>query len=240
MNPNRQINKPVRGCTGVAQKLNQTASTSALRHQQQSKDNSSLNNIPAAQDNATIDHEDMDFDMTDTNNEMVGSHLIQPSSTSLDKKAQLQSSMNQDSSTMINSSLLHSATGAVSQVISEFSMQHPTLMLPRDSTHDVERQNLNLQAEYADHIDQYTRQLESQYTTEQCLLNHKITPALRARMVDWMIEVLTNFKCDDQTFFLASSLLDRFLKNSPRVLEIGELHLIGVTSMFVASKYEDI
>lgn len=59
-------------------------------------------------------------------------------------------------------------------------------------------------------------------------------------MVDWMIEVLTNFKCDDQTFFLASSLLDRFLKNSSRGLEISELHLIGVTSMFVASKYEDI
>lgn len=43
-------------------------------------------------------------------------------------------------------------------------------------------------------------------------MRHKITPALRARMVDWMIEVLTNFKCDDQTFFLAVSLLDRYLK----------------------------
>jgi hypothetical protein len=32
-------------------------------------------------------------------------------------------------------------------------------------------------------------------------------------MVDWMIEVLTNFKSDDQTFFLATSLLDRYFKN---------------------------
>ena len=30
---------------------------------------------------------------------------------------------------------------------------------------------------------------------------------------DWMIEVLTNFKCEDQTFFLAINLLDRYLKN---------------------------
>lgn len=30
-------------------------------------------------------------------------------------------------------------------------------------------------------------------------------------MVDWMIEVLTNFKCDDQTFFLGVSLLDRYM-----------------------------
>ena len=59
-------------------------------------------------------------------------------------------------------------------------------------------------------------------------------------MVDWMIEVLTNFKCDDQTFFLAVSLLDRFLKTQTQCQEIGDLHLMGVTSMYIASKYEDI
>jgi cyclin A len=59
-------------------------------------------------------------------------------------------------------------------------------------------------------------------------------------MVDWMIEVLTNFKCEDQTFFLAVSLLDRYLKNKDSVQEIADLHLMGVTAMFIASKYEDI
>jgi hypothetical protein len=78
------------------------------------------------------------------------------------------------------------------------------------------------------------------YLTDNCLQLHNITPALRARMVDWMIEVLTNFRCDDQTFFLAVSLLDRFLKGQTSPQEIGDLHLMGVTSMFIASKYEDI
>lgn len=59
-------------------------------------------------------------------------------------------------------------------------------------------------------------------------------------MIDWMIEVLTNFKCDDQTFFLAVSLQDRFAKGCQRTLEVGDLHILGVTSMFVASKFEDI
>ncbi len=59
-------------------------------------------------------------------------------------------------------------------------------------------------------------------------------------MVDWMIEVLTNFKCDDQTFFLAISLMDRFFKQVKRDLQIQDLHTIGVTCMFIASKYEDI
>ena len=71
-------------------------------------------------------------------------------------------------------------------------------------------------------------------------MRHKITPALRSRMVDWMIEVLTNFKCDDQTFFLAVSILDRFFKVKVETREIADLHIIGVTAMFIASKYEDI
>ncbi len=59
----------------------------------------------------------------------------------------------------------------------------------------------------------YQRELELKNLTNDCLCRHLITPALRARMIDWMIEVLTNFKCDDQTFFLAVSLLDRYFKN---------------------------
>ena len=59
-------------------------------------------------------------------------------------------------------------------------------------------------------------------------------------MVDWMIEVLTNFRCDHQTFFHAVSLLDRYFKNCDRSLTIDDLHLIGVTAMFVGSKLEDV
>jgi hypothetical protein len=94
---------------------------------------------------------------------------------------------------------------------------------------------------YGADIDEYQRLLEVGYSTKNCLVGHKITPVLRSRMIDWMIEVLTNFKCDDQTFFLAVSLIDRYLKgseNAPK--EVQDLHSMGVTCMFVASKYEDI
>jgi len=78
---------------------------------------------------------------------------------------------------------------------------------------EIERQNAQIYADYNVPIQAYKRELEILYNTGSCLEKHNITPALRARMVDWMIEVLTNFKCDDQTFFVAVSLLDRFLKN---------------------------
>ena len=93
--------------------------------------------------------------------------------------------------------------------------------------------------EYAESIDFYMRELEECYNTRDSLKGHKITPALRARMVDWMIEVLTNFKSDDQTFFLAVSLLDRYFKGKQDMREVTDLHIIGVTAMFIASKYED-
>ena len=81
---------------------------------------------------------------------------------------------------------------------------------------------------------------KSENDVTNCLSRHKITPALRARMIDWMIEVLTNFRCDDQTFFLAVSLQDRFFKNCDQAKEVSDLHVVGVTSMFIASKFEDI
>jgi glycine cleavage system protein P-like pyridoxal-binding family len=39
---------------------------------------------------------------------------------------------------------------------------------------------------------------------------------------------------------LAASLMDRYFKNCANVKLISDLHITGVTSMFIASKFEDI
>ena len=117
---------------------------------------------------------------------------------------------------------------------------HPSKYLSRETTNEVQRQNINVRADLAEDIDKYLRMLETDYDSTGCLARHKITPALRARMVDWMIEVLTNFRCDDQTFFLAINLLDRYFKNCVGSKEVSDLHVTGVTTMFIASKFEDI
>ena len=36
------------------------------------------------------------------------------------------------------------------------------------------------------------------------------------------------------------SILDRYFKGKTETREVGDLHIIGVASMFIASKYEDI
>jgi len=76
---------------------------------------------------------------------------------------------------------------------------------------------------------------------EDFLENHKVTERMRSRMIDWMIEVLTNYRCNDHTFFIAINTMDRFFNASKSTsLQPSELHLIGVVAMFMASKYEDI
>lgn len=59
-------------------------------------------------------------------------------------------------------------------------------------------------------------------------------------MVDWMVEVLTSYKCTEQTFFVAVRIMDTYFARSEKQLDIPDLHLCGVTSMFIAAKYEEI
>ena len=85
--------------------------------------------------------------------------------------------------------------------------------------------------------------LEDERINENYLENHKITERMRTRMVDWMIEVLSNYHCDEATYFESINLMDRYFKEcktKKQILLPAELHLIGVTSMFIASKYQDI
>lgn len=147
-----------------------------------------------------------------------------------------------DPSSLMFSNDTHSTAAVFNAnvILDDFSLAHPTAHLSRKSTGEVERQNINVNVEYGESIDLYMRELEEQFLTTNSLIKHKITPVLRARMIDWMIEVLTNFKCDDQTFFIAVSLLDRYFKNKQDTREISDLHILGVTTMFLASKYEDI
>ena len=85
--------------------------------------------------------------------------------------------------------------------------------------------------------------LKDDFTVVNFFENHKITPRMRTRMADWMIEVLSNYNCDDLTYFESINVMDRYFKeceNRKIILEPEDLHLIGVTSMFIASKYHDI
>lgn len=69
---------------------------------------------------------------------------------------------------------------------------------------------------------------------------HEITEKLRARMLDWMIEVLKIYQQSDETLFRAIALMDGYLAATPACVRPGDLHILGSTCMFLASKQEEV
>jgi len=58
-------------------------------------------------------------------------------------------------------------------------------------------------------------------------------------MVDWMTDVLCQFRSEEKTMFRAVQLMDRYFKYCPNSLGMQELHVIGVTAMYMSSKAGD-
>ena len=78
------------------------------------------------------------------------------------------------------------------------------------------------------------------YPIGNSLDRHTIPYSYRAKMVDWMIEVTLLFNLNSQTFFLAQRIMDRYFLMKATLLQPQELHEIGITCLFMASKFEDV
>lgn len=79
-----------------------------------------------------------------------------------------------------------------------------------------------------------------EFTMKGKLDKHEIKGSHRKQMVAWMSEVMEIFKCPVETFFLAVQIMDRYLEESKVSFKLDELHEIGITAMFISSKYQEV
>ncbi|KAL0936635.1 g2 mitotic-specific cyclin-b [Colletotrichum truncatum] len=95
-------------------------------------------------------------------------------------------------------------------------------------------------AEYANEIFEYLRDLECNSIPNPNYMEHQDDLEWKTRgiLVDWLIEVHTRFHLLPETLFLAINIIDRFL--SEKVVQLDRLQLVGITAMFIASKYEEV
>ena len=63
---------------------------------------------------------------------------------------------------------------------------------------------------------------------------------MRGILVDWLIEITNKFRFFDQTLFLSVDILDQYLQENIDSLKTEHLQLVGITSMLIASKYEEV
>lgn len=98
-------------------------------------------------------------------------------------------------------------------------------------------------APYASGIYEYLREMEKEEKRRPlpCYLEKvqsDISANMRGVLVDWLVEVAEEYKLESDTLYLAVSYIDRYL--SMNVLIRKKLQLLGVSSMLIASKYEEI
>lgn len=72
------------------------------------------------------------------------------------------------------------------------------------------------------------------YMVSQANINAK----MRTILVNWLIEVHNKFKLMPETLYLTVNILDRYL--SMKTVNRRELQLVGISSMLIACKYEEI
>ncbi|KAL9544740.1 hypothetical protein MBANPS3_007474 [Mucor bainieri] len=97
-----------------------------------------------------------------------------------------------------------------------------------------------LVAEYAGEIFGYLFDSEPGVMADPKYANnqqHEISWKMRSVLVDWVIEIHYLFGLLPETLFLAVNIIDRFL--SLRTVALGKLQLVGITSLYIATKFEE-
>ncbi|NP_001154932.1 cyclin B [Nasonia vitripennis] len=105
---------------------------------------------------------------------------------------------------------------------------------------EEDRKNPILVSVYSNDIYRHLRNLETQFPILKGYLHgQEVTPKMRCVLVDWLIEVHEQFHLMQETLYLTIAIIDRFLQDF-RLITRKRLQLVGVTAMFIASKYEEM
>ncbi|MEQ2173248.1 G2/mitotic-specific cyclin-B1 [Goodea atripinnis] len=99
--------------------------------------------------------------------------------------------------------------------------------------------NPMLCSEYVKDIYKYLCQLEvEQNVRAHYLQGQEVTSNMRAILIDWLVQVNLKFRLLQETMYMTVGIIDRFLQDHP--VPKKQLQLVGVTAMFLASKYEEM
>ena len=98
----------------------------------------------------------------------------------------------------------------------------------------------NCVSEYADSIFRNMKKRELKFAIQNYLIQEgsETTGAMRAILVDWLVEVQENFELYHDTLYLAVKITDFYLQYNPTPKEL--LQLVGATALLLSCKIEVI
>lgn len=114
-----------------------------------------------------------------------------------------------------------------------------------ESVEDIDAEDVNnpqLVTEYVNEIYSYLRIVESSQCIRADYLagQTEILPKMRAVLIDWLVGVHLQFHLLQETLYTTVAILDRFLQADIGAISRKKLQLVGVASMLIAAKYEEI
>jgi hypothetical protein len=111
---------------------------------------------------------------------------------------------------------------------------------PSDNIDERDAEDPLCATEYVQDMYQHFRSKEGITSVRPLYMDNQthINKCMRSILVDWLVEVHLKIKLVPETLYLTINLIDRYLKRQE--ISRSRLQLLGVTSLLIASKYEDI
>jgi len=105
----------------------------------------------------------------------------------------------------------------------------------------LDTQNPQLCAEYAPAMYAYLRSVEDGLVIKKDFLKgSSINGKMRGVLVDWLIEVHSQFRLLQETLYMTVYIIDKYLQVEGLTIRRAKLQLVGVSAMFIASKVEEM
>lgn len=130
----------------------------------------------------------------------------------------------------------------VEHVQKNFYESHSSKLLHQvENIDENDGDNPQLLAEYVQDIYAYLYKLENIFPIRDNFLASQmdVTPKMRSVLLDWINEVHNQFSLELETYHMTVSMIDRYLQANTATPR-RYLQLVGVTALFMASKYEEL
>lgn len=111
---------------------------------------------------------------------------------------------------------------------------------PADNIDERDAEDPLCVTDYVQDMYQHFRGKETMTSVRPLYMENQphINERMRSILVDWLVEVHLKFKLVPETLYLTINLIDRYLERQE--VSRPKLQLVGVTSLLIASKYEEI
>lgn len=124
---------------------------------------------------------------------------------------------------------------------SSFESHSTHLLHQVDNIDEKDVGNPQMCADYVHDIYKYLYLLERVFPIRENFLQSQndVTPKMRSVLLDWINEVHHQFSLETETYYMAVAMIDRYLQSDSNTSR-KYLQLVGVTALFMASKYEEL